>query len=236
MSAVGEIVHDVADEARDASGRWTSGGGSTPKEPDWNPDSIMAEYNHMLGEEQRGALATYTGVGYERINGHLRGKDTQLAAGDDDNIRAIDQSMVPALGRMRVYRGVHASVFTHDKDPHSGRDFDWSSLVGTEFRDDGFASTSLESEKPRAWAGRRDRGALMEIEVPYASPVAPIYGVTGGIARGTEREVILGRGQTYRITGVEVPDDPNEPALIHVSLIPTWASTETVSFNRANLP
>lgn len=156
-------------------------------------------YADRLTEDEKKAVLNYQSEGYKTINGALRTgrKPSAITA---KRIAALDSAV--AKGRLEkdatLYRG-----FAHP-DP--------ASLVGREFVDHGFVSTSEGSELPLKMAASRRDGVYTRIKASAGANVGYLQKVGnrqatskyGGI---DEREALLPRGARFKVTSARQDKD-----------------------------
>lgn len=154
---------------------------------------------------EKKAVHDYTGIAYGNINATLRGIDKQF----DEGNRECAVSLHEALGRAsipsecKVYRGVSSKALGKLKFLPD------SMLAGKIISDDGFMSTSLDSES--AFGG----DLLLEIDVPKGSRGAYVGYISS--AGHYESEVLFDAGQIMRITGAR--RDSNGRRIISVMIM-----------------
>ena len=137
------------------------------------------------------------------------GKGNAAAAGRYVDVgNQIHEAMRPTPEDVDVERSMDPKIFMglHQGDGGGGamRDFDWHSVEGAEVTDKGFTSTSLNSD----WIGVGG-SAMVDIHVPagtnalYTQPYAANPDLN-------EQELLLDKGTTYRVTGVDTSghDEP----------------------------
>lgn len=156
-------------------------------------------YNSNLTGSQTDALKSYTGAGYQRINGKLRG----LSSGQvDDLIRQIDSSMIESKISFSVTRGMSREGFGMGYLS----DADIQNLAGVVFADPGYMSTSI---KPIFGSGVR-----LVIECPPGTKgiwVKPISRFSGEdeflLARGTRMMVkkVVKEGYNWKVVVQVIP-------------------------------
>lgn len=144
-------------------------------------------------EQMDRALHQYGGFGYGKINHDLRQGQTKNPD-TRRQIRAIDAAMAssPLAESVEVTRVVGAgpTVFGAGWRPR---------MVGLEYRDLGFVSTSASPKIQERPGYRSKHSAVLHIWVPagtHAVSMSP-----GKQHEWDERELLLNRGLTYRVTG-----------------------------------
>ncbi|MCL2582818.1 MAG: hypothetical protein FWE35_10215 [Streptosporangiales bacterium] len=140
-----------------------------------------------LTHEQDGAVRDYTGDAYGPLNKILRA-ERPLTGGFKDLARNLDQ----ALHAQTVPENINVVRVTGE-EAFTGAPME--NLDGTSQHELGYMSTSLGSQ-PAVTAGAGS--VILHLEVPAGTPgmyVDPISSTPG------EREVLLGRGLRYQITG-----------------------------------
>lgn len=150
-------------------------------------------YKERLSPEEYKAILDYQGEYYKGINGALRsgkepGKPTaKRIAGLDSAVKkgVIEQDT-------NLYRAFHFP----GQDPKS--------LVGKEFTDKGFVSTSEKTTLPGRMASSQKGAIFARIKTPAGTNVAYIHKANNGqstskYGRVPEFEVLLGRGSKFRV-------------------------------------
>lgn len=162
----------------------------------WGREQYRA-WGESLTKPERDALWDYQLSGHEDLNRALRdGKplseaETKLLAGLDS---ALGKTEAPT--DLVAYRGLIDPSKIFGKPPEKA--------VGTTFEDRGFVSTTLDPNMTRDF-GAADDGAFLEVRIPQGSPAAYLNANPGGAAgQDIERELLLGRGLTFRVVGFEV--------------------------------
>lgn len=199
-------------QPRDAEGRWSETPGTTVE----------------LTTDEADAVLGYASSAYDTINGYLRGgtegvdtaifqsegyHDAEMTARMEEyakhDIALIDGVIAksPPIRMNTVYRGMFL-----EREPRVGDTFTDKGYVSTSSaRETGekFASYKLDPEAPLA---ERSAVGLVEISVPPGTPGIdfenPALHGTGEFGGDVgefigEREVLLDRGMTYRITDVQ---------------------------------
>lgn len=123
------------------------------------------------------------------LNARLRG-DRVLASevplegpfGADELAQELDSTMAPTRRPRKLLRGV--------ADPESSLGLK-GNLEGQEFTDPGFVSTTTDEEMAELFGS----GVTLQIDVPPGTPVLDLEELN------SQREVLLGRGLRYRVTG-----------------------------------
>ena len=221
-----------SDHPRDENGRFSSGGGGSNSPftedafsnerkknairhslDDVSTDEFDARYfKDDLSKEELSAVETYTGSNYRVINNALReesGVSNRHERVIDNLTNAIDRHELEEDTYLK--RGVSGlsafglanqnwdfRVKSEDKELKQ-RDVDEiaDKLVGEVFTDDGFMSTDTAPDLLPVG----DSAVVMNIYAPKGTKamyVAPISEVPG------ERETIVQRGTSYRVTGVRL--------------------------------
>jgi hypothetical protein len=143
-------------------------------------------------------------VGYQAVNRHLRLGESNFTDDAMSKVKKIISDLDKAvelsprtIEPMMVYKGVHENLIV-----------ELSKLgVGGTFEDKGFTSVSPKKETALGFPSFRS-GNLIEIELPRGVKAINPYKYFGRSAvRGTkladEKELILGRGSNFEITGME---------------------------------
>lgn len=151
-------------------------------------------YKTMLpkseSDSEIAAVAYYSGSGYDRINGALRGTEpsspmVEKAVGEIDKVLA--RSKIPE--NTIVYRGI--------KPPFSKKIL--AAKVGSVISDPGFASTSLKKSISSNFA--TTEGAVLKILLPAGSPAYVMNG-RGASHYPKEHEILLPRGSRLRVRSI----------------------------------
>jgi ADP-ribose pyrophosphatase YjhB (NUDIX family) len=183
-------------------------------------DGLSAVYKDVADLPERKAFAEYRKHGYGPVNDLLRGETVDehymtLAhakelVGDLD--RLVGEAPLPQP--VILYRDLKSpAAFGLPKDASLA---DVKALIGKDVTEPGFMSTTLN---PSMW----DYQVKLEIRAPQGTP-AYFKGGTG------ESEVLLGRGQTYRISDVyerTVTDKwgTKTQTVVRVDIVPSEALT-----------
>jgi hypothetical protein len=143
-------------------------------------------------------------IGYLSVNRHLRlgennfteeamGKVKKVISDLDKAVELSPRTTEP----MTAYKGVHESLITQLEKLG----------VGGTFEDKGFTSVSPKKEVALGFPSFRS-GNLIEIEMPSGVKAINPYKYFGrssvnGTKLANEKELILGRGSSFEITGIE---------------------------------
>ena len=146
-------------------------------------------YKNKLTTDELVALTDYVGDGYEHINTYLYSENKNSAL-IQDKINQIDSAMDKfSLDKdIIVYRGTAYQYYT-----------DWE--VGGVKKIDAYLSSAVTKEKAQAFydsiANEKEKPVMMEISVPKGTK--GIYVGDNNTVYGSEDELILGRGLTYKV-------------------------------------
>lgn len=146
------------------------------------------DYAENLPVDQQAAVRGYTGTEYQQINGFLR--DGQF---DTEAVRRqvehLDKALAgkPLHEDVVVARGTNLGHYLRE----IGSD-DPSKMVGRDFTDKAYMSTSLGDPV------FTHKEAILHLHVPKETPGLWVEKLSH--AEVGERELLLGRGNTYRIT------------------------------------
>lgn len=146
------------------------------------------DYAENLPVDQQAAVRGYTGTEYQQINGFLR--DGQF---DTEAVRLqvehLDKALAgkPLHEDVVVARGTNLGHYLRE----IGSD-DPSKMVGRDFTDKAYMSTSLGDPV------FTHKEAILHLHVPKETPGLWVEKLSH--AEVGERELLLGRGNTYRIT------------------------------------
>lgn len=141
-----------------------------------------------IGGGQQTSLADYRSENYRDVNLKLHS-----GGGGDQNIDSAMKDS-PLKSDVLVWRGGRnaAKRFGSAWNPEVG------SMVGVEYGDAAYASTSTQPAIASAFAGSNDQGFLLKIIVPKGTNA---IGLTPRSMSGGEDEILLDRGLRYRIVG-----------------------------------
>lgn len=172
-------------------------------------------------EEQKLEVYHYTGFGYERTNGTARGL-LPTTPFELNRIAQIDAAIERAA---RVPKNVVVTRTASSAAFGNVTKADAMSLIGKSFHDDGFLSTSVEASGVGEIAdGKAAPEFLVRLTVPKGSKAIYVSNENAGSQNHLsgfgrkENELIVGRGADLRFDRVEMPDDPNQPVTVHVTL------------------
>lgn len=166
-----------------------------------------------LSAGQIDAYDEYRDMGYQSINGMLRGQrdPNPVLAGD---VAAMDAAMdsSPLRSDIVAYRGVMdaRSMFGDRLD---------SDLSGMQWREDAYTSTSVDrsiAERFAADAEDPQRAVVMRMLVPAGTGAVALSGVEAHGNYDAESEVLLQRGMRMRV----VSDRPGPPRTLDVEVVP----------------
>ncbi|OZE81932.1 hypothetical protein CH304_12845 [Rhodococcus sp. 15-649-1-2] len=159
---------------------------------------VWRDYAESVADADRIAVRTYTGDTYEPINEYLRGLTATITDEHRDAVDRIDRVIANAPRvpeKMTVSRAVGADVFGLKPDANP------SALVGRTFTDDGFMSTSLQSELKSL--NRHE--VELRLDLPEGTPGLYVSSHSKRDEKGLavygmiENELLLGRGVSYEI-------------------------------------
>lgn len=160
--------------------------GSTTEAKQW-AEAFWAVHSDLT-PEQLEAVRNYTGAGYGRINGHLRGtRPATDEAEMDQRIGLIDQALAakPVPEAVTVYRGVGMSAFGGNMD---------TVAPGMVFNEPGYMSTAVGTGLA---SGFQDKPVQITMNVPAGTPGRYLEAISK--VKG-EREVLLARNLDYMVT------------------------------------
>lgn len=162
-------------------------------------------WTDSLSKEQYAALRAYTGFAYVNINATLRGISASFQEGNKEKAVLIHQALSAcSLPRAcTVYRGASSSALG---DLQNAPDYE---LVGSFFNDNGFMSTSLNSEDSF------DGEIKLVISVPAGAKGAYV-GYLSHLGH-SESEVLFDMGAVMRITKVD--RDKNGQRIIYAQMM-----------------
>jgi hypothetical protein len=222
--------------------------------PDWSPDK-KAKVDR--------ALRLYRNSTFKKINNFLRGDekdhtiDIRETRGVErvkedilkDHVEPIDDAMKASRtkGPVTLWRGIGRDSTSlkqlgADFDPDSGN------IVGREFTDPTFVSTSADPQVGRTFGG----GALMRLHVPEGVGAVQLTSWRTEERHNDEAEVLLQRGLKFRVTGDHMEqmgvsrrwvrdangnekqvETPHMERVLDVDVIPQTASAESGSIKKA---
>jgi len=172
---------------------------------------MEAKYGKLAGSAFQ-AMKKYTGNSYTVMNSFMRsfGKSNSEQA---DSVLAAQKGMKPAVRNLLVHRN-SGTVFDASWQPSVE---ELQSFVGKVFREDAFASTSIDGS---TFNGHKYR---FIIEVPEGTPLAWVedFSMNQG-----EKEFLLGAGLKYEILEVTGPIDgpwastASKTAVIRMRIVP----------------
>jgi hypothetical protein len=146
------------------------------------------DYAEKLPSDQQAAVRGYTGTEYQRINGFLRDGqfDTEAVR---QHVEHLDKALAgkPLPEDVVVARGTNLGHYLRE----IGSD-DPSKMVGRDFTDKAYMSTSLGDPV------FTHKQAILHLQVPQGTPGLWVEKLSH--ADVGERELLLGRGNTYTIT------------------------------------
>lgn len=162
------------------------------------------EWAEQLTPEQQAAIRDYRGAGFRDLNEILRGQRSAVGPEVDAHrvrVRTLDSALEGARTpeAVVVHRGIHdvKGVFRLKSSQDLG------SIVGREYVDGGYGSTSVDPRKATDFAIKRagreyaaDEPGTVEIRVPAGFRAAYISRAAGEYH---ERELLLDRGTRYRV-------------------------------------
>lgn len=147
-----------------------------------------------LAAAELDGLQTYQSSEFGNINGSLRGQGKATPA-NKKAIKSIDKALKKSLLKEDtvVFRSMDEGTLEKLLGP------DMKKWTGQSYGDKGYSSTSID---PKGTFGFR--GIPMEIRVPKGTPAGYMANLPGGgaISAG-EQELLLGRGQKFRILKVK---------------------------------
>lgn len=139
----------------------------------------------------RAALKKYTGEYYQELNSALRGKTAPTVQNLKDAVN-MQKSMRPLPQDMVLHRGLSAVPGILPGDIN-----EYKALIGKEFVDNGFTSSSVGGKA--AFGGK----IRLSIEAPKGTPAAWVAPVSGH----SEREMLLASGSKFRILEATMAPD-----------------------------
>lgn len=200
------VAWDESSVKRDRLGRFSRHEFGSIPTPKFLPDLVLNHLNTEalldsdaeLTPEQTDALDGYKVADFQGTNRGLRGQDDLLPE-EEEQIASIDEVM--ASNRLSdeawVSRAVAADAFG-GKSPDE--------LVGSEFEDPAYMSTTLSESLPGEFGEFEDLyPVVMRLRVPAGTPAYYTEGL--GDTPENEHELLLGRGQRFSIQGVRQTED-----------------------------
>lgn len=219
-------------EARDADGKWTGGLGTWAKHtpPKYAVENV-SDYSRNLNESDRDVVREYAQDGtFTAFNSTLRGEEpdprfTDALAGLDGSpeSKAWMQNRMSELDHaignsgtdygLSVFRGIHGDHLAHLK-------------TGDTFHEPGYVSTTTHPQIAADFARENGpKGTIMRIDLPGGSHVVHVDAIPE--ATLGQHEMLLPRGQTFRVKGVKTYEDGLR--VIHVE--PTVRKALVLKFN-----
>jgi hypothetical protein len=159
-----------------------------------NKQMVAAHKSWMenMSTAELDGLQTYQSSEFQNINGSLRGQEKATAA-NKKAIKSVDKVLArsPLKEDTVVFRSMDENTLKELLGP------DMKKWTGQGYTDKGYTSTSI---KP----GGGFRGLDMEIRVPKGTPSGYLGNLPGGgLFAAKEQELLLGRGQKFRILKVK---------------------------------
>lgn len=163
------------------------------------------EWMDNLDTPTKKALAQYVSES-SRMNGVLRGaekytSDKMAVKVTEERVPLIDAALAshPIPETVQAWRGVKTAD-----------GWDWSSMVGKTWTDEGYFSSSVNRTEAEAHAdpAKYPGGAMLRVTIPKGTPGAYLGGDGGW---SSEMELLLGRGLQYKVTAVHEPGSPKNP-------------------------
>jgi hypothetical protein len=178
----------------------------------------QGEYVASLEDEQRQAMALYTGNGHKNINKSLRGAPPppleETPGVDLDEVELFAETVTdvvagapPLQQSITVFRGTDARAFGLSEGA------DARDLIGAEFTDKGIISTSLSEEIAFNFADGRSNMAVLRVSVPAGQRALSVKKLT---IEDSEFEVMLPPNTRFRITDI---DDRGMTPIVKVEVI-----------------
>jgi 8-oxo-dGTP diphosphatase len=163
-------------------------------------NSNVTRLSSPLSPDEESAVHDYAGTRYSQVNDFLRsGKEHSMA---DERVRTAEMisNLDSAIGKSRLSKPVtlHRSVNEHidwDASEAAGKQVKWPPDGISEWHDPAFMSTSENLNGMTTAAGT----ARLDIHLPAGHPALAVR--TAGLGT-TEKEVLLPRGQHFRVTGM----------------------------------
>lgn len=182
-------------------------------------------WKKTLTDDELASVINYTTTSYRDINDQLRlGGDDEAVQQEIDNVSsAVQKSYIPS--DMILHRGVGPEVLgklmNFDGSGMNRKQLNQhllqhrDSLIGRVIQDKGFSSTSIDSEVARRFA-RKNNGAQLQIHAKKGSKGAYLDPISEAIG---EREVLLNKGQKFRIDSIDENKLNPEDLQIILSLV-----------------
>lgn len=182
-----------------------SGATAIPANPVLSVKEAGKQWTDSLSKEQYAALSAYTGSAYVNINATLRGISPSFQDGYKEKAilihQALSASSIPQA--CTVYRGASAAALGSLQNVPDDQ------LVGSYFSDNGFMSTSINSED--SFGGE----IKLVIDVPAGAKGAYV-GYLSQLGH-SESEVLFDMGSVMQITKVE--RNGNGQRVIHARMM-----------------
>ena len=153
-------------------------------------NSSYGKWEKNLTTHQRYVMNDYTSDGYSNINSYLRGYDNGNKYSIDfvkSEIAALDKAIADFELREPIitYRCINSDAFWEHLD-------DISKLIGTEYSDPAFMSTSPTLDSPAL-----NKDMTMVIKLPKGKGIGAYIDQFNGLG---EKEFLLARGSKFKIT------------------------------------
>ena len=158
-----------------------------------------------LSENERTALNKYTGFYFQPINRAARNIDNPNVYKDDDILKAI-KDMDSAIDRFELKEPQSFIRYaTADFFNGASTEGEIRALIGSKIHDDGFASSSLNSETSIDGFWKNGKSIKCVIKTPSGKGIGawlkPIS------QKPEENEFLFGRGSNFEITNVRTDND-----------------------------
>jgi SPP1 gp7 family putative phage head morphogenesis protein len=161
----------------------------------------------ILKDVELEAARYYQGSGHKGINKYLR---TGKGAGQsdkwyDDWIKQLDDAMVktkPLPKAITVYRGLRANEFVGDDDLDAIKEA-LTDMVGEEFIDLGFGSTSIDMTQAAGFGGHSMNKITFTITLPKGTKGMWMNGIMPDSAHADEAEFLLPRKSKFKVLSVK---------------------------------
>jgi hypothetical protein len=157
-----------------------------------------------LSDEQKQAIARYTGNGYHPMNDLVRGKGTGSSE-IKEHVANLDAAFKGAALKepMTIFRGISRN---------SAKELFGSDLhAGHQFQDKGFVSTSTSKGFAENWKG--NKGIVLEIAAEKGTPAIDVHKLSSSGQH--EREILLPRDSKFEVVSVKIPIDQSNDR-IHI--------------------
>lgn len=186
-------------QRRDAHGRWIKTGQNFPTLYTEDAQDMQDEMLRF-DDKQSKTIRDYTGLNFKKVNAALR-NPSLASLFTKSTINTLRSAMRPTTRDLRAFRSTKLDNF-------GVKSFDeLSGLVGKDFVDRGFTSTTIDPYTFVSTAkGSKGPFVRVYIDVPQGSSAAYVANVSH---TPNEKELLLDAGTKFHMNHMEVIDDNN---------------------------